>query len=223
MNNVYFLLLMIMHIWASPPVFNRNYAYTTKSATNRYILECLPNNCTNNTDGCIIISDATNAKFRKIISVKNISGSVFVVSKDGRSIFEVPSYEGFGLFAYDYRRRADYAENKKSCFIRVFRNSVLYDSIQVPTVLLTKENTRIITTRGEIDASKVIRIKDDSIAVVTCRGVISFSTNDNNFRKKIIKASYLNNYKNLSFKSSKKCVYDLFIDYKSCPPERRLD
>lgn len=204
------------------PVFNRNYVYTTRSANKRFTLLCLPKNCKNNTDGCLKIVDTYHNTIHRQFDVKRISGCVFIVSNDGNSVFEIPSYQGFPLFSYDFRH--DNRFDSEFDYIKIYHKNQLQDSIKIPRIVLTKENEKLILTKAKIDAAKVIRIKGDSVAVITCRGIIFWNSNHaQTYVNRPYSSTCLKTYHRLAIKGGKKCTYDLFEDYKNCPPTQPVN
>ena len=195
------------------PIFNRNYVYSTHSCNGQFVLNCVPVNCTNESGGCIKISQISTQRVALQFFVRDITGCVYIVSNNGQIVIEIPAYQGFGLFSYDFRTKSSTEIEKQNQYVKKYVNAKLVDSLLIPSMLLTKQNFRLLMTKGKMDVRKVILLKDDSVQIVTCRNKVTFSIANMKGKTTNDFASKNNGFRKLQYRTNNKCTYDIKNGY----------
>lgn len=212
------LLLSLPLLTLSAPVFNRNVVFTTRSSNSEIVLRCVPTACTNETNGCISLRRKQAQAPYWRFAVQHIEGSVFLPANDGKTVLEVPVYRGFSPFAYDFRSQRPETINRCFMYVKRYREGAT-DSVQLPAVVLVPANARFILTRGVMDPGKVIRLKGDSVAILTRQGVYRVNLNDLSATRA---GSGVDNpasdYHPLRLTSRNECAYDLPRTEQGCQP-----
>ena len=148
------------------PRANDNYLIKTRSFDGRYTVVSTPFFCTNENEGCVKVLDNTTDKTLYSFEVTRLIACVYVATNDANLIIKVPT--GIGLSPVITIKKESH---EADIYVKMYRSGTVRDSIRIPSVYPTLSNKRFFFTGRRLDRSKVLHIKPDTLAIVTCRGL----------------------------------------------------
>lgn len=182
------------------PRFNDNYLIKTRSFDERYTVVSTPFFCTNENEGCVKVLDNATHKTLYEFKVSRLIGCVYVATNEANLIVKVPT--GIGLSPVVVIGKESREEN---IYVKIYRSSAVRDSIRIPSVSPTLANKRYFFTGRQLDRSKVLHIKADTLAIVTCRGLALLA-----YHAGLVTATFTPAYARL--KSFKPLVLDAHVE-----------
>ena len=161
--------------------------------------------CTNENEGCVKVLDNNTNKILYAFEVTRLIGCVYVATNDANLIIKVPI--GIGLSPAIAIGKES---NQPDDYVKIYRSGTVRDSIRIPSVNPTLSNKRFFFTGRRLDRSKVLHIKSDTLAIVTCRGLALLA-----YHGGTVTATLTPDYARL--KSFKPLVLDAHIEYFPYP------
>lgn len=188
------------------PLFNYNYAQQAHSANGVYTVESVPHHCTNSTAACIRVTDKAGTEKYSFLK-KSASGYVFWVSNDGQDILGLPAEIGFPPVEQP-RMMSEYGEDARVTYILHYRNGILTDSLPTPEIRLTKANRSYIYAplKRKLDLHRVIQVRGDSVALITCRGNVALSCRSGLLGQRALSGfGFLKRFRSFKFQAHNDC------------------
>ncbi|RSK31138.1 hypothetical protein [Hymenobacter metallilatus] len=150
----------------NPGRFNDNYTIRTTTPDGCYHIVSVPYFCSDGTEGCLKVLDATTQKILREFHLTRMIGCVYVSVRNPDVLLKIPT--GIGL---PPPWNWDDAKNAPDTYVKLYQDDRAVDSVVIPAVLPVADSRRYFYTGRQFDRSKLLYRKPDTLAVVTHKGV----------------------------------------------------